>query len=258
MKRGTGKGPRGVAVHGVRTALVVGATGGMGRAIARRLGGDGWELQLAARDMGQLEAEARDLRLRGSTVSIYQCDVLKEDAGMSLLDALSVTPDVAICAVGLLGDQSDASRDWRTAERIMRTNYVGPALLMGELANRFEQRGSGVLVGISSIAGVRGRQANYTYGSAKSGFSSFLSGLRNRLWRSGVHVVTVNPGFVRTRMTDHLDLPAFLTVEPEEVADTIASAIAKRRDIVYVDRGWRLVAFVVRAIPERVFKRLSM
>ena len=238
--------------------MVVGATGDIGRAIARRLGGDGWELQLAARDLGQLEAQARDLRLRGSTVSMYQCDVLKEDAGATLLDALSVMPDVAICVVGLLGEQSDAEQDWRAAERIMRTNYVGPALLMGELANRFEQRRSGVLVGISSIAGERGRRANYIYGSAKSGFSAFLSGLRNRLWRSGVHVVTVNPGFVRTRMTDHLDLPALLTVDAEQVADRVAVAIEKSRDVIYVGRRWRVVAFVLRAIPERLFKRLTL
>ena len=189
---------------------------------------------------------------------MYQCDVLKQDAGATLLDALSVMPDVAICVVGLLGEQSDAEQDWRAAERIMRTNYVGPALLMGELANRFEQRRSGVLVGISSIAGERGRRANYAYGSAKSGFSAFLSGLRNRLWRSGVHVVTVNPGFVRTRMTDHLDLPALLTVDAEQVADRVAVAIEKSRDVIYVGRRWRVVAFVLRAIPERLFKRLTL
>ncbi|MDE0658672.1 MAG: SDR family NAD(P)-dependent oxidoreductase, partial [Gammaproteobacteria bacterium] len=181
------------------TALVVGATGDIGRAIARRLGRDGWKLQLAGRDGQRLEAEAQDLRLRGVSVEIHRCDVQNENAGVSLLDALSATPDIAVCTVGMLGDQSAASENLATAEVIMRTNYTGPALLMGELANRFEQRGSGVLVGISSIAGDRGRRTNYTYGSAKSGFTTFLAGLRNRLWRSGVHVITVKPGYVRTR-----------------------------------------------------------
>lgn len=242
----------------VGIALVVGATGDIGRAIARRLGRDGWTLQLAARDGQRLEAEARDLRLRGISVETHRCDVLSDDAGVSVLDALSATPDVAVCTVGALGDQSAASEDGPTAERIMRTNYTGPALLLGELANRFEQRGSGVLVGISSIAGDRGRRTNYTYGSAKSGYTEFLSGLRNRLWRSGVHVVTVKPGYVRTRMTDHLDLPAFLTVDPDHVADRVAGAILKSRDVVHVGRLWRVVSWVLRSIPERLFKRLSL
>jgi len=129
---------------------------------------------------------------------------------------------------------------------------------MGELANRFEQRGSGVLVGISSIAGDRGRGTNYTYGSAKSGFAAFLSGLRNHLWRSGVHVVTVQPGYVRTRMTDHLDLPGLLTVDPDHVANRIAVAIRRSHDVVHVRRLWRVVSLVLRSIPERLFKRMSL
>ena len=140
----------------------------------------------------------------------------------------------------------------------MRANYLGPALLMGALANRFEERGHGVLVGISSIAGERGRRSNYIYGSAKSGFTAFLSGLRSRLHRSGVCVVTVIPGYVRTRMTDHLELPALLTAAPEDVADAIAVAIRKRRNVVYVGRLWRDVALVLRAIPESIFKRLPL
>ena len=243
--------------EGVRTALVVGATSDIGRAVARRFGRDGWALQLAGRDLEQLEAEARDLRLRGAPVSIYECDIL-DNGGLAMIDALPVLPDLAVCVVGLLGDQAVAERKSSDAERVMRTNYVGPVLLMGELANRFEDRGSGVLVGLSSVAGERGRRANYLYGSAKSGFSAFLSGLRNRLCRSGVHVVTVKPGFVRTKMTDHLDLPDLLTVDPEHVADRIAVAVRKSQDVIYVGRAWRVVALVLRAIPERLFKRLSL
>ena len=241
----------------VGKALIVGATSDIGRALARRLGRDGWELQLAARDATRLEVEAQDLRLRGVPVTTYECDVLQAAAGESLVRALPALPDIAVCTVGLLGDQDGAERDWEQSEHIMRTNYTGPALLIGALANRFERRGSGVVVGVSSVAGERGRRSNYVYGSAKSGFTSFLSGLRNRLHQSGVRVVTVKPGYVRTRMTDHIDLPALLTVDPEVVADAMAAAIAGRRDIVYVGRRWRLLAFVLRGIPERLFKRLS-
>ena len=240
------------------TALVIGATADIGRAIARRLADEGWMLQLAARDAMRLEREAQDLRVRtGVTVTSHRCDVLKDDGGASILNTLNPLPDIAVCVVGLLGDQAENQRNSATAERVMRTNYVGPVLLLGRLAERFEQRGGGVLVGVSSVAGDRGRAANYIYGSAKAGMTAFLSGLRNRLAGSGVHVVTVKPGFVRTRMTEGLPLPAGLTAEPEEVAAAVVKAIHRRRDVVYVPRVWRLVMLVLSAIPERFFKRIK-
>ena len=133
-----------------------------------------------------------------------------------------------------------------------------PALLLSALAERFAQRGSGILVGVSSVAGDRGRAANYVYGSAKAGFTAFLSGLRNRLARSGVHVLTVKPGFVRTRMTAGMNLPEHLTATPDEVAAAVAEALRTGRDVVYVRRIWRLIMWAVRAMPERVFKRMKM
>ena len=244
---------------GSGTGLVIGATSDIGRAIARKLADGGWTLQLAARDPGRLEREARDLRVRiGVAVTLHRCDVLGDDYGVSFLGELDPLPDLAVCVVGLLGDRMRSQRDAAAAARVMRSNYVGPALLMGALAERFERRGSGVLVGVSSVAGERGRAANYVYGSAKAGFTAFLSGLRNRLAASGVHVVTVKPGFVRTRMTEGMDLPARLTAVPEEVAAAVVRAVRRRRDVVYVHRVWRPITFVMRAIPEHVFKRMKL
>ena len=241
------------------TALVIGATSDVGRAVARRLAADGRALLLAGRDPARVEREAQDVRARtGAAVTVRRCDVLDADGGVSLLDGLDPLPEVAVCVVGLLGDQAESQRNAAAAERVMRTNYVGPALLLGALAERFAERRRGVLVGVSSVAGERGRAANYVYGSAKAGFTAFLSGLRNRLAASGVHVVTVKPGFVRTRMTEGMDLPARLTAEPEEVAEAVVRAIRRRRDIVYVRRVWRLVMLILRAVPERVFKRLAV
>ena len=246
--------------HGRKgTALIIGATSDIGRAVARGLADGGWALQLAARDPVRLEREARDLRVRtGAAVASLHCDVLRDGGGAFLIDALAPLPDVAVCLVGLLGNQEESQRDGAAAERVMRTNYTGPALLMGALAERFERRGNGVLVGVSSVAGDRGRATNYVYGSAKAGFTACLSGLRNRLAGSGVHVVTVKPGFVRTRMTEGMVLPSLLTAEPEEVAAAVADAIRRRRDVVYVRPVWRLVMFAIRAIPERWFKRMAL
>ena len=243
---------------GIETALVIGASSDIGRAIAHTMADGGCALQLAARDPARLEREARDIRVRkGAAVATHHCDVLDEDGGVSLLDELDPLPDVAACVVGLLGDQAEGQRDANAAGRVMRTNYIGPALLMGALAEHFERRGGGILVGVSSVAGDRGRASNYVYGSAKAGFTAFLSGLRGRLAASGVHVVTVKPGFVRTRMTDGMDLPARLTATPEEVAAAVVKAIRRRRDVVYVRRVWRPIMFVIRAIPERLFKRMK-
>ena len=194
----------------------------------------------------------------GVAVTAHRYDVLDEDGGVSLLDMLDPLPDVAVCVVGRLGDQAESQRDGAAAERVMRTNYVGPRAADGALAERFEQRGGGVLVGVSSVAGERGRAANYVYGSAKAGFTAFLSGLRGRLAASGVHVVTVKPGFVRTRMTDGMALPPRLTATPEEVAVAVLTAVHRRRDVVYVRRVWHLIMLFIRAVPERVFKRMKL
>ena len=241
------------------TALVFGGTSDIGRAVAHELAGNGFTLQLTARDAGRLKREACDIRLRtGMPVREYCCDVLQDSACVSLLNELDPLPDIAVCVVGLLGDQAECQRDSAAAERVMRTNYLGPALLLNALAERFAHRGSGVLVGISSVAGDRGRAANYVYGSAKAGFTAFLSGLRNRLAPSGVHVVTVKPGFVRTRMTAGMDLSAGLTADPDEVAAAVVMAIRQRLDVVYVRRVWRAISLVLRAIPERFFKRMKV
>ena len=179
------------------------------------------DLHLAGRDMAELDALRRDLMLRGEVaVSIHDFDVLRDDSGFSLLEELPRLPDVAVCMVGLLLPQSEEA-DAGASERVLRTNFVAPMLLMSELAARFRRRGSGVLVGVSSVAGDRGRASNYVYGSAKAGFTAFLSGLRADLASSGVHVLTVKPGFVKTRMTEGMDLPAPLTAEASEAADAI-------------------------------------
>ena len=242
-----------------RTALILAATSDIGRAIANRLAEEGYALQLAARDGKSLARDARDTELRhGVTVTQHIFDVLAPETYTTLLDGLPGLPDVAICVVGLLGEQNESEQDFDAAERVMVTNYSGPARLLADLANRFEARGSGTLVGISSVAGDRGRASNYVYGSAKAGFTAFLSGLRNRFAGTGIHVITVKPGFVNTRMTEAMDLPALLTSSPDAVAGAVARAITRKRDIVYVAPVWRLIMLVIRLIPERVFKKMSI
>lgn len=241
------------------SVLILGATSDIARAIARRFAERGAAMQLAGRDLDTLEREAADLRHRYEvTVTVHRVDILDPATHASLLDGLEPLPDVAVCAVGSMGDQGENQRDPAKAARVIATNLTGPAQVLGELANRFEVRGSGTIVGISSVAGDRGRAKNYIYGAAKAGFTAFLSGLRNRLSNAGVQVVTVKPGFVRTRMTAGLDLPGPLTAEPDTVALEVLRAVDRGRDVVYTLPVWRMVMLVIRAIPEQIFKRLDL
>jgi len=247
------------AVQRRAAVLVLGARSDIGRAIARAFAAEGYDLQLAARDAAGLEADAADLGVRhGAGATLHEFDALDLDGIGGFLDGLPVLPEIAVCAVGLMGAQAESEADPAAASRVMRSNFEGPALALGALAERFAARGSGVIVGISSVAGERGRASNYVYGAAKAGFTAFLSGLRNRLAGKGVHVVTVLPGFVATRMTEGMDLPKPLLARPEEVADAIVRAARRRRDVIYVRPVWRLVMLAIRALPERVFKRTKL
>jgi short-subunit dehydrogenase len=239
--------------------LIIGARSDIGKAVAHKFASLGHPLQLAARNADTLKADKTDIELRHNVpVTLHAFDALATDTHEAFIKGIPELPHVAICVVGLMGRQDDSERDSEAAGRIMRSNYEGPASILAVLANRFEQRGSGILVGISSVAGERGRATNYVYGSAKAGFTAFLSGLRNRLAKRGVHVVTVLPGFVATQMTEGMDLPVRLTAQPSEVADAISRAVERKKDVIYVRPIWRLIMTIIRNIPERVFKGMKI
>lgn len=241
------------------TLLVVGGTSDIGHAIAVRFGQAGWSIQLAGRDPDGLARNARDIETRTQAkVSVHPLDILDYGGFSRFASGLGRLPDVAVCVVGLLGDQRAAESDPAHAQLVMRTNYEGPALLLSGLAEQFAARGSGTIVGVSSVAGDRGRASNYVYGSAKAGFSTYLSGLRNRLCKQGVRVITVKPGFVNTRMTAGLDLPGALTAQPDEVGAAVFRAVQEGGSVIYVRPIWRLIMAVICAIPERLFQRLRL
>lgn len=241
-------------------ALILGARSDIGMAVAHKFASLGHPIQLAARNAMNLEALKADMEIRYQVaVGLHEFDALTIDTHEAFVAALPELPEIVICAVGLMGEQAENERDLAAAARVMRSNYEGPASILSVFANRFEERGSGsTIVGISSVAGDRGRATNYIYGSAKAGFTAFLSGLRNRLAKRGIHVVTVLPGFVATRMTEGMDLPAKLTAETTEVAHAIARAVERKKDVIYVRPIWRLIMLIIRNIPERVFKRMKI
>lgn len=239
--------------------LILGARSDIGKAVAHKFASLGHPIQLAARRVDTLAADATDLHLRHNVpVTIHEFDALATDTHEAFVAGLPELPQAVICAVGLMGRQDENERNIEAAVRVMRSNFEGPASILAVLANHFEERGTGTLVSISSVAGERGRATNYVYGSAKAGITAFLSGLRNRLAKCGVHVVTVLPGFVATQMTEGMDLPARLTAQPSEVANAIARAVERKKDVVYVRPIWCLIMTIIRNIPERLFKGMKL
>ena len=126
------------------------------------------------------------------------------------------------------------------------------------MANHYEKDEKGFIVGVSSVAGERGRKANYIYGSSKAGFTTYLSGLRNRLYKSNINVLTVKPGYIYTKMTEKLKLPSLLTAKPDEVAKLIFSSQKKKKNVIYIKSVWRLIMLLIRIIPEWKFKKMDL
>lgn len=228
-------------------------------AVAHRFAKAGYDIQLAARNVANLADNKSDLMLRYDTsVSLHEFDALEMQHHERFLENLPTLPTIVVCAVGYMGNQLESENSIEASSIVMRSNYEGPASILGLLANKFEQRGSGCLVGISSVAGERGRAANYVYGSAKAGFTTFLSGLRNRLAKKGVHVITVLPGFVATQMTEDMSLPVLLTANPHESAESIFNAVQKKQNVIYSKFIWFFVMAIIRNIPERIFMRMKI
>ncbi len=217
----------------------------------------GSDLELAGRRPEALEELAARIRAEtgreARTLYFDAREMEGHDAFVAVLDPL---PDGVVCLVGELGQPPHEVADAATVRNLLDTNFVGLATVLNALARRFERRGSGFIVGVSSVAGDRGRASNYIYGSAKAGLTAYLSGLRARLHPAGVHVLTVKPGFVRTRMTAGLRLPPLLTATPEEVARRIVRAQRAGREVIYHRRAWRPIMACIRALPEALFKRL--
>ena len=240
-----------------KTILIIGAKSDIALAVAKRFASEGYDLQLAARNSSELKVIVSDLMIRYKiNVSHYELDILKYDTFRNFINSLNCLPNIAFLAVGILGNQKNDENNLSNSALVMRTNYEGPSLLLGEIANHFEKRGNGSIIGISSVAGERGRASNYIYGSAKSGFTAFLSGLRNRLYKSNVNVLSVLPGFVNTKMTDKMKLPRFITCNVEKISNLIF--IKKMQSKTIYIFPWKFIMMIISSIPESIFKKLSL
>jgi decaprenylphospho-beta-D-erythro-pentofuranosid-2-ulose 2-reductase len=251
-----------MAVRPFPTAvLALGATSAIAEATLRLLAERGARFYLVGRNAEKLNVVAADLQTRGATgVATHVMNLDDTACHQEMLKAAAASLggiELVLLAHGVLGDQKEAEESYGATEAVLRTNLLSAVSLITWLANYFEQTGSGTLAVISSVAGDRGRKSNYVYGASKGALSIFVDGVRNRIDRAGVQVLTVKPGFVATPMTEHLPQgPLFAT--PAQVGAGIVKAIEKRKDVVYLPSFWALIMLVIRAIPRSIFKKLNL
>jgi len=239
--------------------LILGANSDIAMAVSHKFAKNGYSIYLASRNIALLDKAASDIRIRYDVgVEVLSFDALDYSMHQSFYENLSPKPEGVILTFGILGEQKESESDFKLAKGVIDTNYTSTVSILEIIAGDFEKRKSGFIVGISSVAGDRGRASNYIYGSAKAGFTAYLSGLRHRLHRSSVNVLTVKPGFVDTKMTMGMDLPKKLTASPQEVANSIYNGVLHKRGTVYVRAIWRYIMLIIRCIPEFLFKKTSL
>lgn len=243
-----------------KVVLILGATSAIARAAAAEFAEQGHDLYLAGRDAEELTRIAADLTIRYRIKAgwgVVAAEALGDHARFFAQAISSMGEmDGVVLAMGYLGDQQ-AARDFEVGAEVILVNFTAAASILSHCANYLEARQQGFIIGIGSVAGDRGRQSNYTYGAAKGGLALYLQGLRNRLYGSGVRVITVKPGFVDTAMT--YGMPGlFLVASPQYVAKRIVAALHKSADVIYVPGFWRYIMLIIKLIPEAVFKRLKL
>lgn len=245
----------------MKKILIIGATSAIAEATARLWAVQGHRLYLLGRNEERLATIAADLKIRGAESMQYALlDVNDFDQHATVLNAAMAALDgidIVLLAHGTLSDQKACERDFAATLTELNTNAISVILLLTHLANRFEARKQGTIAVISSVAGDRGRQSNYVYGTAKGAVTIFMQGLRQRLNKSGVQVLTIKPGFVDTPMTAEFK-KGLLWAAPETIARSILGAIRKQRNVVYAPWFWLGIMITIRLIPERIFMKLKL
>ena len=246
----------------MKRVLILGASSGIAKSLAYELARNNINLLLAGRNLNDLESMCSDIKLRYQ-VEVNTClfQALDYKSHQSFFDEclnMAGDLDTVFLAYGYLGEQKTAEQDFNEASKIIDTNFTSAVSILNIIANYFEQKENGLICVLSSVAGDRGRQSNYIYGSAKGALSLYLQGLRNRLHKSGVNVTTIKPGFVDTKMTYGTLKDSPLVASPEQIAKAIYSAMLKKKDTAYVLWFWKWIMFIIVSIPERIFKKLSL
>ncbi len=251
-------------LHPRRRVIIVGASDGLGAALARRLAREGYSLGLLARRKDKLEALSNELNTSMGAPCAYSYvhDVTEYDHIPSLLRRIVADLgglDLVIFCAGINLPPGGIDRyHFENDRQMIETNLIGAMAWLTPVAEMFQAAKSGQIVGIGSVAGDRGRVGNPGYNTSKAGLGPYLEALRNRLTRDGVHVLTVKPGFVQTDMLKAAQGGTPFVIPPEQAADDIWKAIRKRKQQIYTPARWRWIMLAIQHTPSFIFRKLSI
>ncbi len=241
----------------MKQALVIGGTSDIGIHIVKGLAKRGFDLSITGRNNKRLSEIKKEIETSfGTTLKTFQFDITDFPSHEKFYSSLENKPSLVFCCVGYYEDQTHARNSQSELLNTIQVNYSGVLSLLNIISNEFEKRNEGSIIVLSSVAGDRGRQLNYIYGSTKAGLTVYLSGLRNRLAKSNVSITTIQLGPVYTKMSEGHNLLPYLTMHPEDAAERIIEAGLKQKNIVYIRWPWRWIMFAIKLIPEFIFKRL--
>lgn len=244
----------------MKSCLILGSNSDLGQAIAYVFAENGYNIILASRKIDNYQKRLQsDISIRHNIeVSNIKFEGADYENHNEIIESFELLPEIVVSVFGYLGNQELALNDFQEAYNIINSNYIGHVSFINKYVQEVKKIKKGTIIGISSVAGERGRQSNYIYGSAKAGFSTYLSGLRNELLKFNIHVVTVKPGFINTKMIHGLKTPKPLTAEPRKVAQDIFKAYKKKKNIIYTLPIWRILMSIIKNIPESIFKKLNL
>ncbi len=243
-----------------KICLILGSNSDIGQALAYKFAENNYNIILATRLLNEYQYRLKeDISIKYNVnASNIRFDGNKYEEHNEFWNSFKEIPDVVIVVFGYLGNQQIAMHNFKEAFEIISSNYIAQVSLLNQFVQKSKGTKKTTIIGISSVAGERGRQSNYIYGSAKAAFTTYLSGLRNDLFKSEIHVMTVLPGFMNTKMIENIQTPKLLTANPQYVASKIYSSYQKKKNIVYILPIWRLIMIIIRSIPEFIFKKLNL
>jgi decaprenylphospho-beta-D-erythro-pentofuranosid-2-ulose 2-reductase len=241
------------------TVLILGACSEIGIAVANEFASNNYHIQLAARNVERLTFMKRTLETTYTTeCNLYEFDAVKFNTHQSFFENLPIKPMVTVVVFGVQEDEAKAFTNWDVAYTIINTNFTGAISILNIVGNYCKQQKTGSIIGISSVAGQRGRGTKLLYASSKAAFTAYLSGLRNLLYHDGVHISTIKPGYVYTKMLGDFQPKKILTATTAQVGKATYMAVKKRKNVVYVKGVWRWIMLIINLIPEGVFKRMKI
>ena len=239
--------------------LIIGGNSDIGFEIAKEFyKNNNNNLYLTTQPNKKITKDINQLKNHKNRLKLIKFDLLEFNNHKKFYNALDPKPDLVICSAGMFLNSEQILSNFELKEKMINTNFTGYASILDIIIDDFKRKNNGCIIGISSVAGDRGRASNYMYGSTKSAFSSYLSGLRNSLKKFNINIITIKPGFVKTKMTNNIKMNKYLTATPEKVAKDVHKAWKRKKDIVYTPWYWKYIIIMIKIIPEKIFKKMNL